>query len=373
MALLTPPWVLQAGTYGAQFFREAVGSLMWPGGGVVNEGDLAVTPTGAMSVQVAEGQAWIPGTYAASQGPYYTQNQAAEILAIGTADPSNPRIDTVIAQVEDAAYVGSSNLAQLAVVPGTPSAGATLVNLTGAATLPANSLVLAYVLVPAGATSIVTGDIASFARQISSVPDMQIVFGTFESIQAQPGQMITAGAGFTVTLPPLEAGALVGVLAYGSPSSPVVIDGGGAEIWGPGDTAGRPSINQGVYGSFVAFQSNGVSWLMVEGARDTGWLPLPYTSGYSDKGSPFLTGAYRARNDEVWLRGCVTSNGSGGYSCATLPAGARPSAQAEFVAPYSISPYQILVQPDASGDVNLGQIPASGDYLMLDVVRFTID
>jgi hypothetical protein len=89
-------------------------------------------------------------------------------LVISTANATNPRIDTVVATVADSAYTEPSDLTgdQWApvVLTGTPTAGATLANLLGAASVPLSSLLLGYVLVPANATSIVTADIANIAN-----------------------------------------------------------------------------------------------------------------------------------------------------------------------------------------------------------------
>ena len=173
MAAQNPPYALQSGSHGSELFRRAVGSTLNPAGGVVGLGDLLVTQnsTPNMSVNVAGGrpggEAWIPGSTTTGQGMYYVYNDGTVNLAIAAANATNPRIDTVIAQVQDAAYSGSTNAWQLAVVTGTPTAGATLTNLTGAGTVPASSLVLAYVLVPASSTSVITANIQDarvFAR-----------------------------------------------------------------------------------------------------------------------------------------------------------------------------------------------------------------
>lgn len=167
MAVESPPAFLQAGTYGAEQTRRAIASLLARGstigsiaGGLVSAGDCEITPPGSgMTVNVAPGEVWVPGTLSATQSGYYSRVSSSTSLAIATADATKPRIDTVVAVVADAAYTGSSNTFAVAVVTGTPTSGANLTNLSGAGTPPANSLVLGYVLVPANATSITSGDI----------------------------------------------------------------------------------------------------------------------------------------------------------------------------------------------------------------------
>ena len=168
MAVQNPPYSMQTGAHGAELFRRAVGSVLNTAGGVVALGDLAVTGGyGVMAIAVAAGSVWIPGTTTTAQGTYYCFNDASVSLAIAAASATNPRIDTIVAQVEDAAYAGATNAWKLAVVTGTATVGATLANLTGAGAVPASSLVLAYVLVAANATTITAGAVQDnriFAR-----------------------------------------------------------------------------------------------------------------------------------------------------------------------------------------------------------------
>ncbi len=120
-----------------------------------------------MSVQVGVGQAWIPGSTTTTQGPYYSRNGASVTQAINAANAANPRIDIICAQVVDKAYAGAATTCAVGYVAGTPTSGATLSNLLGVGALPASSLLLAYVLVPANASSIVTADIANVAPVLS--------------------------------------------------------------------------------------------------------------------------------------------------------------------------------------------------------------
>lgn len=162
MTANSPPYALQAGSHSAQLFRQAISTLLNPAGGIVGSGDLAVTQNGTpnMSVNVAGGAPgsgggiWIPGTTSAGvQGLYYGFNDAVANLAIAASNPTNPRIDVPIAQVQDAAYAGATNSFQLAVVTGTPAGSPAVPSL------PASSLALANVAVAANATTIVTANI----------------------------------------------------------------------------------------------------------------------------------------------------------------------------------------------------------------------
>lgn len=148
----------QEGVYGT--------STLVTAGGVSNvtAADFMVTQraVGAnMSVDVnmpTGGQAYVQGDTLSggAQGLYGVPVHSANINeAIAAADPSNPRVDQLILEVQDNAIDGSGgNQARTRVLTGTPSPGATLTNRTGAAALPGSALLLADVLVGAGVSSV---------------------------------------------------------------------------------------------------------------------------------------------------------------------------------------------------------------------------
>lgn len=160
MTVQQPPSFSQnVSTESATQARQLI-SAMFPSAGVVGPDDLAVTQnaTPNMSVNVAAGAAILPGTQATLQGDYHGYQDASVNLAIAAANASNPRIDIVCAGVNDGQYSGSTttlaaNTWGCFVITGvaapSPVAPAT----------PTSSVVLAQVLVPASATSIVTADI----------------------------------------------------------------------------------------------------------------------------------------------------------------------------------------------------------------------
>ena len=154
MTLRTPPSWLQNGSHPAENDRLTTQAL-WATTGIINSSSLAVTqnsPVG-MSVIIAGGWAAIVGTTQANMGTYVGYNDAATVVAITTANPTNPRIDLICMTVQDAYYTGAQNNVIFQVVAGTP-AGSPVVPST-----PANSIALAEVAVAAGALSITTGNI----------------------------------------------------------------------------------------------------------------------------------------------------------------------------------------------------------------------
>lgn len=170
-----PAYVISADSHSAALFRQTVQTQM-VGTGVVGSGDLAVTQNGTanMSVNVAPGMVWLPGTLGAtsgfgtnvnaqtsyglpsgltSQGSYCAYQDATVNLAISTADPANPRIDLIVASIQDAQYAGTNNTPVLQVITGTPNPS------PSAPSAPASTVVLAQVAVAANATSITSGNI----------------------------------------------------------------------------------------------------------------------------------------------------------------------------------------------------------------------
>lgn len=175
MALENPSYVQQASSHNASLFRQAAQSMI-NGTGVVGANDLSVTQNGTpnMSVNVAAGMIWIPGTLGSTtgmptnqtsqsayglpatftaQGSYCAYQDATVNLGITAADPTNPRFDLIVAAQQDAQYAGSNNQPVLSVVTGTPAPSPAV------PAPPASSVVLAVIQVLAGVTSIVTGNI----------------------------------------------------------------------------------------------------------------------------------------------------------------------------------------------------------------------
>ncbi|MCO4257421.1 hypothetical protein [Pseudarthrobacter cellobiosi] len=175
MTFSVVPFALQNASHSADVFRQAVSSLVPPGGGLVTAGDLAVTQTGtpSMNVSIGVGRIWIPGTNVgnvsggnfSSQAMYYGQNDSAFTASVTTSDPINPRIDVVYASIEDSQYAGITNTGKLAVVAGVPTSGATYPATAPA--IPSNAKAVAWVTVPANASSIVNANITNLGVPFS--------------------------------------------------------------------------------------------------------------------------------------------------------------------------------------------------------------
>jgi len=164
-----PGWLQNAGaTHTAAQMRTYTGSVLAgiagasgdtlrPLGGLHPDlgTEWVVTQAGSpnMTVLVGPGVAAIPGNESNTQGTYFVANDAIVTLTITAAHATLPRIDIVVVNVRDQVYSGASNDSQLQVVAGTP-AGSPV-----APTAPNNSITIAQVLVGAGVTSIINGNI----------------------------------------------------------------------------------------------------------------------------------------------------------------------------------------------------------------------
>ena len=154
----TPPTWLQSGSYPAEDDRRFLATIFGDLEGIIKAGDLAVSQRGAganMSVDVAGGRAIINGDLSTYEGSYFVENRGVTNLAISASDPTNPRIDRVVAEVLNAEYTGASNLWRLRVITGTP-AGSPV-----APAVPSNAISLATVAVAALASSITNANITS--------------------------------------------------------------------------------------------------------------------------------------------------------------------------------------------------------------------
>src|SRR6266705_666809 len=118
MAVVNPPYVLQASSAShpavlfrrileALLFSEGVGNLVPNASGMFFlPDDCKVTqnsPTG-MSVIVGRGGTFVFGDDGTDQGLYFVYNDANLVLTIAAADPTNGRLDLIIARVKDAAF-----------------------------------------------------------------------------------------------------------------------------------------------------------------------------------------------------------------------------------------------------------------------------
>jgi microcystin-dependent protein len=174
--VLSPdPLYLQPKTYDARADRKALADII--SAGVRDAGDFAVTATTAnMNISIAAGNAYILGQNITEQGMYRQYNPSNVVMTVPGNSSGNPRIDTVIIRVMDHAADSSGfSEGRIEIVPGTATTGADLNNLNGKANLTTlgeaskSVLVLCYLLIPNGATSLTTVGNVKDARIRASV------------------------------------------------------------------------------------------------------------------------------------------------------------------------------------------------------------
>lgn len=111
--------------------------------GTVDQGGRVTAPASGLVLNV--------GAINFTRGDGTTKGSgAAGTATVGTADVTNPRIDTVVVDTTAGTF---------SVIAGTATAGANAFNLTGKGTVPANRIVLAYVVVAANAANIAQANI----------------------------------------------------------------------------------------------------------------------------------------------------------------------------------------------------------------------
>ena len=221
----------QAGSYSAETTRRAMfapyarTSANSPGiiaGGLLSSADLQITaPVSGMTVNIGTGEGIIGGSEGGAQGGYYFRNSSSFSAPVAAANPSNPRVDAVCATMADAGYTQPSDVGSttngpvLAVVTGTPTAGANVTPgsggyLAGAPSIPLSTLLLGYVLVPTSATNIVTADILNVAGPLSMTASVAGVGGaTVRGAVNIPASQSTSSGSFTTLATPDQISGLV--------------------------------------------------------------------------------------------------------------------------------------------------------------------
>jgi hypothetical protein len=112
--------------------------------------DLQVTPSSGLTLAVNAGACVISRS---GQGPYTAYVNSAKTVTLAAADATNPRIDLIVAQVNDTVIGDGTTQAILTPVTGTASGS------PSAPAVPTGAVVLAQIAVAANASSIVSGNI----------------------------------------------------------------------------------------------------------------------------------------------------------------------------------------------------------------------
>jgi hypothetical protein len=136
------------------FYDQGIvtGSTIGLLGGVIGGAGLVVSPGTGMTVTVQPGSFVVPNSGTPTAGGYVSTLVSQATLTVQTADPSNPRIDIVVANVVDNG--NNTSFGEVQIITGTAAPSPS----TPAA--PANSITLCQLTVPATTTSITSGMLA---------------------------------------------------------------------------------------------------------------------------------------------------------------------------------------------------------------------
>ena len=205
---------------GTKTYDHGTVSAVLPAGGVYpgsypSPQEMQVTlPGSGLTVNVGAGYCCVPNSVTGN-GAYIFGLMASISLTVAAASGSNPRVDLICANVQD---TGSGAFAQVEILTGTATTGATLSNLSGAPALPSgstsSSIALAYILVPTSATTpSAVSDVRTYvtppgcvppiasAAAALAVPATQIMYdsGTGTLVQGTGTAGSVASMGFTGT------------------------------------------------------------------------------------------------------------------------------------------------------------------------------
>lgn len=145
---------LRTSAVAAFFYDEGIvtGSTIGTLGGVIGGAGLVCNPGTGMTVTVQPGHFVVPNTGTPTAGAYVSTLTSLATLTVQTADPSNSRIDIVVAQVIDNG--NNTSYGQVQIITGVAAPSPSVPSA------PANSITLAQITVTAGATSITSGMIS---------------------------------------------------------------------------------------------------------------------------------------------------------------------------------------------------------------------
>lgn len=151
-------------------------------------GAMAVSPGSGLAVQVAAGYCCVAAA-SAVQGGYVFGAMTSQGLTLAAADPTNPRIDLVTAQVTDTGTSASS--CSLNIVTGTAAFS------PSPPSIPSTAIVLAAVLVGAGVASLTTANITDERAYVTAPGGILPISSAAAAPAAPPWQLfynVSAGA-----------------------------------------------------------------------------------------------------------------------------------------------------------------------------------
>jgi len=126
MTIRQPALFMQARVdHDAEAVRRWMSAMFQDRPGIFGTADFAVTARGTpdRSVDVAGGRAMIEGEATIYQGMYFVENRGSLNIPLVAADPTNGRIDLIVARVRDEQYTGGTAGSpwEIVAIAGTPA------------------------------------------------------------------------------------------------------------------------------------------------------------------------------------------------------------------------------------------------------------
>ncbi len=296
-----------------------------------NGNPLQVSVVSGLSVLVNTGFAAIQGSAAANSGVYGFTLDSAATLTCSAADLVNPRIDSVIALITDNG--NNTSTATVNIVTGTPAGS------PSPPTLPANSLLLCNITVPANATSLTSGNLADKRSFLAGAGGIMPVRNSGAYPSSGPASAylhnIATGRllhwnGSAVVAPAVAAFAPVSASATSSVSIPSGSPGAQTQILGfnfscDGNTEVCITCKRpGIYMSSVVTGAQLASQILLDGSQIDGWYDV-YPTGIPANevfaGMTFVTHLTPGNGTHTleWAGQATSSQAWGVYGAATSP------------------------------------------------------
>ena len=165
----------------AMFYDQGIvsGNAIGVLGGVIGGAGLAVSAGSGMAVTVQPGSFVVPVTATPGNGGYCSTLAAQATFTVAAADPTNPRIDIVCASVVDNG--NNTSYGEVQIITGTAAPS------PSAPSAPSNSITLAQVAVPAGTSSVSSGNITD-SRPFTTTTG-GILVAAKGNVTGYPGQL----------------------------------------------------------------------------------------------------------------------------------------------------------------------------------------
>jgi hypothetical protein len=210
--------------------HSAIGAIRTVGSPIEQNDDGVVVSGGLASITAGDNTVSVTAV-SVTDGSGNRGANAADTVDLAVGDNTNPRIDTIALDVSS--VTSTVTTTDVVKIDGTATAGANAFNLTGRGTVPADRIVLAYVLVPKNLGSATTDTTAdTFTLTNHGLVAGQALWLT--SLTTSTG--LTAGNTYYV----IASGLTANVFKVSATRGGAAVDIGGANgsaLWNTGPTA----------------------------------------------------------------------------------------------------------------------------------------